>query len=389
MQYEIELSTDQRFALTQLVGWRERNISSYITLGGYAGTGKTTLIAVFRRILYKQNSKLKIAFCSYTGKGTLVLKNKLKELDAIYKGDSVSTIHGLVYEPIENKNQQIVGWQKKPEVKTDLIIVDEASMIDENIWQDLRSYNIPIIAIGDHGQLPPINGILSLMQEPNIKLTTIHRQAENNPIIKLATLARTDGKIDPGKYGKFVRKYSRNDLDFSEAIESLLLTYNEDTMILCGYNHTRVSLNTQIRYHLGFEDTEPCVGDKVICLRNNHAKGIFNGMLGKIKYIEDGGSDSYFCEIELDGNKRYKGEIFKEQFNAKDAINFTKDRKKLKDRDIFDFGYALTVHKAQGSEAEKVILFEERFKQMDDENWKKWLYTAVTRAKTELYIFGD
>jgi len=55
---------------------------------------------------------------------------------------------------------------------------------------------------------------------------------------------------------------------------------------------------------------------------------------------------------------------------------------------LFDWGYALTVHKAQGSEADQVVLFEERFSFYDDEMWNRWLYTAVTRAKNELYWIG-
>ena len=76
------------------------------------------------------------------------------------------------------------------------------------------------------------------------------------------------------------------------------------------------------------------------------------------------------------------------QFGYPTTINFTNDRKLTMQGDLFDYGYALTVHKSQGSESDKVILFEERFKQMDDLLWKKWLYTAVTRAKNELYIIG-
>ena len=57
--------------------------------------------------------------------------------------------------------------------------------------------------------------------------------------------------------------------------------------------------------------------------------------------------------------------------------------------DLFDFGYALTVHKAQGSQAKRVILFEERFSQMTDDEWRRWLYTAVTRAEEELFIFSS
>ncbi len=87
------------------------------------------------------------------------------------------------------------------------------------------------------------------------------------------------------------------------------------------------------------------------------------------------------------GDKNYHGLISVEQFNADSALNFTDKRSKIMKGDLFDFGYALTVHKAQGSQAKKVVLFEERFPKMTDDDWKRWLYTAVTRAEEELYIF--
>jgi len=88
-------------------------------------------------------------------------------------------------------------------------------------------------------------------------------------------------------------------------------------------------------------------------------------------------------------NNLYKGKIYAPQFGAPEAINFTKNRIKAKNWDLFDFGYALTVHKAQGSQAKKVILFEERNKYMDDEEWKRWLYTGITRAEKELFLIGE
>lgn len=389
MTSSIDLSPDQRGALQSLLNWYTRDSSSYITLGGYAGTGKTTLVGVLRMLLHKHNPDLKVAFCSYTGKGTLVLKNKLEALNVNYKGDTISTIHSLIYEPIENQNQEIVGWKKKEALKTNLIIVDEASMVDQTIWADLLSYKVRIIAVGDHGQLPPIGENFNLMESPTLKLTKIHRQMKGNPIITLSSMAREKGHIPSGSYGVNIKKYSREDTDFAEVIESLLLNYDDTMLILCGYNQTRVHINNQIRYHLGFETQEPISGDKVICLRNNHTKGIYNGLIGTIKTIEEATEDFYYAEIDMENGKKYKGAIYKHQFNSKEPINFTKDRKKIGDSDIFDFGYALTVHKAQGSEADKVILFEERFSKMDDETWKRWLYTAITRAKKQLFIFGS
>jgi superfamily I DNA/RNA helicase len=104
--------------------------------------------------------------------------------------------------------------------------------------------------------------------------------------------------------------------------------------------------------------------------------------------LENYDEDWYIAEIEMDGEmKNYKGLIAKAQFNSESALNFTEDRSKTMKGDLFDFGYALTVHKAQGSQAKRVVLFEERFRQMTDEEWRRWLYTAVTRAEEELYIF--
>lgn len=112
-------------------------------------------------------------------------------------------------------------------------------------------------------------------------------------------------------------------------------------------------------------------------------------MLGNILSIREKNAEWYSVEISMDDMiKPYRGNIYRPQFGAPTAVNFTKDRKLVKQGDLFDFGYALTVHKSQGSQAKKVILFEERFKQMDDDMWKKWLYTGVTRAQEELFIIG-
>jgi superfamily I DNA/RNA helicase len=113
-------------------------------------------------------------------------------------------------------------------------------------------------------------------------------------------------------------------------------------------------------------------------------------MLGTIISIELVEPEWYMAEIAMDGEDRvFKGLISVNQFNADKALNFTQERSKIMRGDLFDFGYALTVHKAQGSQAKRVILFEERFKQMSDEEWRRWLYTAVTRAEEELYIFSS
>ena len=386
----MELSTDQKKALDTLMGWSKKmGENQFLTLGGYAGTGKTTLISVYRKKIREENKKIRVAFASFTGKATRVLRGKLAEMETVYKEDSIGTIHSLIYSPIVDTKKNIVGWKKKDEIEADLIVIDEGSMVDGVVWGDLVSYGLPIVVVGDHGQLPPIKGDFNLMERPMVKLEKIHRQAEKNPIIKVSMLAREEGKIPFEKFGEGVEKMNKREMDCQERVEELLGNFTTDLLVLCGYNNTRVKLNKFIREGMQFESAEPTVNDRVICLRNNHKVGIYNGMLGIIEGLKSKDDQWFKAEIKMDGEQdNYEGLILKSQFNSQEAMNFGKNRYLTIKGDLFDFGYALTVHKAQGSQAKRVVLFEERFSQMDENMWRRWLYTAVTRAEEELFIVG-
>ncbi len=386
------LSDDQKNVLNTIIEWykSDKTHKPFISLGGYAGTGKTTLIAVIRKELHKLEDNLKVGFASYTGKAARVLRNELSRQFVMLPKDTVGTIHSLIYSPLVDDKEEIIGWQPKKKIDRNLIIIDEGSMVDEMIWIHLLSYGVPIIVVGDHGQLPPIKGSFNLMQNPQLRLEKIHRQAEKNPIIGLSIQAREHGMVRQGIYSDTVIKYNLADYDSQEAMQELLRNFNSDTLILCGYNTTRKKLNNHLRTMLGFESPYPIANDRVICLRNNHKKNIFNGMLGTIISITMIDTDWYEAEIQMDDEEKpYKGLISVKQFSTDSALNFTPNRAQTIRGDLFDFGYALTVHKAQGSQAKRVILFEERFKQMTDEEWRRWLYTAVTRAQEELYIFAN
>lgn len=273
-----------------------------------------------------------------------------------------------------------------------MIIVDEASMVNYKIWKDLCSYGKRIIAVGDHGQLPPINGSFNLMENPDIKLEKIHRQAKGNPIINLSIVARENGQIPIKKFSKTVQKINQKEPSNVHLVNNRLSRYDKDTMILCGYNFTRVELNNFVRKQIGHDEPTPVPGDRVICLRNNYDQQIFNGMVGTIESISSEDTLFYFAEIDMDGeDENYRGLIHKDQFGRKTTLEADEDLSKtlLMEGDLFDFGYAFTVHKAQGSQAPKVILFEQRFSRMNDNEWRKWLYTGVTRAQDELLIIGD
>lgn len=388
---KLKLSTDQQTVLDQVMAWIDAPVGDYLTIGGYAGTGKTTLTAFIRQEIFNKSPLLKIAFCSYTGKAARNLEEKLKENKAIFSGDSVSTIHSLIYTAITNKQGNITGWKRRDFMDADLIIVDEASMVDPFVLNDLLSYEVPIVAVGDHGQLPPIGTNYSLMQSPHLTLTQIHRQVEDSPIIDLSILARTSGEIPVQKFGSGVIKISRNDPDSREILNEALESFNEETLIICGYNATRLRLNKELRGRKDRYGDVPEAGDRVVALKNNHYSGIHNGAVGTIAKIleEDKTGNWLLVKIDIDGqDKPYQGYIYKPQFNQKETIIGNLKDPDGHQGDLFDFGYALTVHKAQGSQADSVILFEERFPKSSDEEWRRWLYTAVTRAKQNLLIVG-
>lgn len=389
----IKLSRLQADVLLQIADWflHKTAEQKYLTLGGYAGTGKTTLLGIFSRKLRDKHPDIKIAFATYTGKASRVLYNKLQDNKALYPGDHIGTLHSLLYSPITNSENQIVAWERKSNEKFDyqLIVIDEASMLNQGIWQDVQSFNVPILAVGDHGQLPPVEGSFNLMDEPQLRLEEIFRQQADNPVIRLSSWAREKGYIPVGRYSKGVRKLDRSDSETQEFLGELFTQFNENTLVLTGYNHTRVKINQAIRGLLGFESELPMRNDRVICLRNNREQGIYNGMLGYIQditNIEDTEMPHYLIDVIFDDEDKVRElKVSKEQFGQRETI---KDQIP-KELQLFDFGYAITVHKAQGSQAERVIVFEERFAKMSDEDWRRWLYTAVTRSSNELYVVGD
>jgi len=359
-------------------------------LGGFAGTGKTTIIGHICNDLRKEKEDIKFALCSYTGKASRILNQRLKSTKGIKDTDYIGTIHRLIYHPITNDRDEIIGWERKPDedFKYDMIIIDEASMLDEKIWDDLLSFDVPVLAVGDHGQLPPIRGNFNLMAKPMLRLEEIYRQERNNPIIKVSEIARKYGTIPVFDFSDTVKKLDKREADTGEFVQSKLESFDSDWMVLTGYNHTRIKMNQGIRALLDFDSPNPTVGDRVICLKNNHIHEIYNGMVGDVISSSMKGSDTknpYFDMIvHFDGEDNdFFGKVSIDQFNSRDPINNSQV-----EINYLDFGYALTVHKAQGGQAPKVLLFEERFSRMDDDMWRRWLYTAVTRAIEELYIIG-
>jgi exodeoxyribonuclease V len=409
---DFEFSPDQRSAIDALMVWRSNPVDGKISFSGYAGTGKTTVISALRSLL---PTSTRIAYCAFSGKAASVLRSKLIKCGIqSYPNDNISTIHSLIYEPPkdeENNPDPEVKWVLKKELSFDLIICDESSMISENIYNDLMSFNIPIIFAGDAGQLPPVEGTLNLMANPIIKLEKVHRFAEHNPLTKISMMARLDGYIPHGTFGEFVHKVPKK----HSLITDFINTCGDfsGSAIICGFNKTRIELNQKIRTWHKREGAIPLVGERVICLKNNAQAlrcPIYNGVGGKIIEISSA-MDHYHARISIDGeDKNFIGKISKNIFNnpspdmnsewimevpEEEDIDATRrflkknnysKKPRRKYLDAFDFGYVLTCHKSQGSEWERVMVLEQPCSFWAGELWARWLYTAVTRAKTELLI---
>jgi len=381
------------------------NYKPFITLvAGYAGTGKTFLISEIRKELHKIRSLTNVAFVTFTGKASSVLRNTLNENRALFGDDYIGTIHSLIYKPLfkynkELKKQIIVGWEKREsdEINVDIIFVDEASMISKNLWNDLKSYIRTIIAFGDNGQLPPIEDSFSLLKFPDFQLTDIQRQLETSPIIKLAHHVRTGGSIPPNKrYSKEVFKLSWTDPRCRKIFDNI--EFDENIILLCGFNHSRVVLNKMIRDKLGYNNLEPYPNERVICLKNNHKTKLMNGQIGTVIWFMAEFKNGFRITIDVDG-EIYECLTADSQFGKVNYDIYEKSPEKTKlwkeavsigyDVDFFDYGYAISVHKSQGSEWEKVVLFEQRSQYWNDQMYAKWFYTAITRARKKLFIISD
>ena len=233
-------------------------------LFGYAGTGKTTLA---RHIADGVEGEVK--FAAFTGKAALVMRNK--------GCDSASTIHSLIYRARESGVEQpsFELWDDAPASKAKLIVIDECSMVDAELGRDLMSFECPLLVLGDPAQLPPIQGGGFFTDcEPDAMLTEVHRQAQDDPIVRMSMDVREGRDLDIGRYGES-EVVSRSELDPDRVMSA--------DQVLVGRNNTRRSYNMRVRQKQNIEDPLPVAGDKLVCLRNNRKKGLFNGGLWRVK----------------------------------------------------------------------------------------------------------
>ncbi|NWG23446.1 MAG: AAA family ATPase [Pseudorhodoplanes sp.] len=357
-------------ALKAVAGWLKDKPGSNGTpqifrLFGYAGTGKTTLA---RHIADSADGK--VLFAAFTGKAASVMRSK-----GCY---GASTIHSLIYKARESaaETPNFELWDDAPASKAALIIIDECSMVDAELGRDLLSFGVPLLVLGDPAQLPPIQGGGFFTEaEPDAMLTEVHRQAQGDPIVRLSMAIRAGEAIEPAREGD-MQIVAKADLDPARVLEA--------DQVLVGRNTTRRAYNRRLRERRGIDDPLPVAGDRLVCLRNNKKKALFNGGLWTVK--DRGARKTGLMTLRLMPDESFGGRGVKVTVRPECFTGGIEqfDWPQRKPYDEFDFGYVLTVHKAQGSQWDDVVLFDESFAFQDSR--ARWLYTGVTRAARKLTV---
>lgn len=384
---EIVLSDDQKLVYDKMFEWAKYP-SSLLTVGGYAGTGKTTLLAK----LIQDLGESRFMCATFTGRAANVLAQKIGV-------SSVTTIHSAIYRPVEQK-EGVTTFKKKEYKEVDdskIFVIDEASMVGAQLYSDIESFGMPILAVGDHGQLPPIEGPSVLMADPMLRLEQIHRQAEGSPIIQLSKTIRETGRVPmpPPKGIRFLSWGMFKD-EMNERVPSMTSEEMHDFVVLCYKNATRNRVNQVVREaRFGSCQTDtPIPGDILVCLRN--LPPIYNGMRGTLEAIKHGKGPVDELKVAFpDDGIIHVGPAVRAQFGRDKTFSTAADLReagvKTVHRDVrelgsyYDYGYCLTTHKAQGSGFKTVYWIRERSR-ADEDTYLRWMYTSATRASEELVV---
>ncbi|MGJ4927493.1 ATP-dependent DNA helicase [Bradyrhizobium sp. HKCCYLRH3095] len=438
---DIALTDTQWAAVKRIRQWFENETQhqQVARIFGYAGSGKSTVLKYALDELgldphqagaNGENCVPGVVTATFTGKAALVLRRK---------GTPARTIHSLIYSVIESTEEEVeaarkkiqeheanalqltgfdrtvaeaaieamrqtLAGMKKPRFALNsqsdaahakLIVLDEVSMVGEEMARDLMSFGKPILVLGDPGQLPPIKGEGAFTNDaPDVMLTEIHRQAEESAIIRLATMARQGEPIGFGQYDTFVWKMRKMDVTPEQCLRG--------GQVICGLNATRLQLNNAMRRAAGFGDSHLPTGpgEKIICLKNQNDLGLINGMFVTLDDIVDEGSLFFSAQVTTeDGTKVglpgpdgkpgrlriYKGHF--EDHVAFDRDRHNRDWKNKRMLTEATYGWAITAHKGQGSAWSNVIVWDDGLGRTELDR-RRWLYTAITRAERGLVILA-
>ena len=399
----MDWSPQQEKALALVGEWIERPKKQVFYLAGYAGTGKSTLA---RHL--SANVSGRVAFGAFTGKAALVMRSmgcrdattihsmlyvpydkstvKLRQLESELKRITEEPVDHAMWEPkklrkmiaAERERLKQPGFELKLNAdvrNSSLIVVDEVSMIDERMGIDLEGLGVPILVLGDPAQLPPVKGGgYFTSRTPDFLLTEVHRHAEGSGIVELATSIRAGRRPPRGDYHGS-RIIGKSGISVED-----LLKYDQ---VLVGRNATRQRLNSKMRQSLGRTSAYPVAGDRLVCLQNDHDAGLLNGGLFTVLEDAEGPDDGIMwihIKDDFDGRKRsVLAHVHPFEGRLDELVGWQR-----REAQLFDFGYALTVHKAQGSQWPRVCVVDES--RCFPDHAQRWLYTAVTRAQESVDI---
>lgn len=425
MTDHLTLSPDQRRVYESMLDWVKTPASKLLTIGGWAGCGKSTLLGLFA----SEMTDLRIAYICFTGRASSVLQRKLifggvattnractddedklagpwghlfySPSDPESKKPFCGTIHRLLYRPfIDSVTEELLGWEKRVELDRnyDLVVIDEASMVSANIVDDLNQHGVRILAVGDHGQLPPVMSEGSLVSRPMLRLEKIHRQAEGSPIIQLSRVLREEGRLARELAdGERVRFVSARNITHP-SLAKMLSENKLDAAVLCWRNATRIHVNRTVREHLGFAGKPPQVGEPLIALRNYPP--VYNGMRGLVtKEATSPFKDEWWLmktELEFpdEGLPAANQEMCRDQFHRARPFESVDELKKAGIHvhsmggagRLFDFGYAMTIHKSQGSQFKHAVVVVDWRQDYSNDQTRRLAYTALTRASEKLTV---
>lgn len=374
--------------------------SSFFIITGGPGTGKSTIIKGILNIIEEDNAKAKILMAAPTGRAA----KRMEETT----GHKAKTLHRLLeYNPVTKKFDR----DNTNTLEADVIIVDESSMIDIELFGDFInavSNGTRLIMVGDIDQLPPVGAgyvfrdLIDSGIVPVVKLNKVFRQADGSSIkINAATIRDGGTKLtaNPASFifDVFKRKDDRSDINalLAKIVDRFTENYNRLYPIHKANTIYQVQILSPMRKGmLGVEylnmfiqkvHNPPAVskkefrfakkdasyeviyreGDKVMQIVNDYDKNVFNGDLGVITCVS---TTDNFLLVEYENGE---------------SISYDKNEI----RENLVLAYATTVHKSQGSEYNTVLVITSYMHSMMRQ--RNLIYTAVTRAKEKVHIMGD
>ena len=423
-------------------------------LTGYAGTGKSTLVAALVKTIasYKRSSVL----MAPTGRATKVISQ--------YSQREAFTIHRKIYVPRSRKGGGVKFSLQPNKHRNTLFIVDEASMVPDtntdssffegrSLLEDLITYvysgpGCQLMFVGDVAQLPPVHLNLSPALDPQVllgdygksvqcvELKEVVRQDDQGAIVNNATNLRhwieqdTPEQIsfDLSGQNEVIRPFGGQEV--LEALENAFSKDNLDQSVVIVRSNKRANLyNQEIRQRILFRDEQLSVGDVLMVVKNNYfwlkpsdtAGFIANGdvieVLEIFEFVSIYGFD--FAQVRvrmldyptqspfntvliLNTISSDSSALTYDESNAlyqavrEDYPEITANYKKflaVKNNKYFNalqvkYSYAITCHKSQGGQWDTVFVEQPYLKEGPNKDYLRWLYTAMTRAKGQLYLLG-